>query len=172
MVHNPPFAFLKGQSSSPTYTDAVERVKPELIERLAAIEHERWSDWQKYVHSKILPSSDDGILILRIDQDFVERWERQIKTSYADLSETEKQKDRDQVARYLPLIEQTITSTRTDTINEMVKEGRLPAYTLGWEGGRKEAIEEIWEWAVNNGITDKKSFCALRDFITALKAMK
>ena len=32
--------------------------------------------------------------------------------------------------------------------------------------GRRERNEEIWKWVVNNGITDKKSFIALRDFLT------
>ena len=60
----------------------------ELREQLAAIEHERWADWQKWCH-KVLrennPSPEQG--------DILERWDRQIETPYAELSEKEKQSD-------------------------------------------------------------------------------
>ena len=74
----------------------------ELIEQLAAIEHERWADWQRWLHSRCGdPRATGGLEICKTD---VLRWERQIATPYADLSEHEKQSDRDQVARYWPLI--------------------------------------------------------------------
>jgi tRNA A37 threonylcarbamoyladenosine synthetase subunit TsaC/SUA5/YrdC len=78
----------------------------ELIEQLAAIEHERWADWQRWMHEQCYPiTCADNIPRMAIPQDLWERWERQIATPYAELSEREKQSDRDQVARYWPLIE-------------------------------------------------------------------
>ena len=72
----------------------------ELREKLAAIEHERWADWQKWCH-KVLrennPPPEQG--------DILERWDRQIETPYAELSEREKNSDREQVDRYWQLIE-------------------------------------------------------------------
>lgn len=79
--------------------------RAELVEQLAAIEHERWADWQRWVHAKAGPDpthSGKGALLL-LPED-VERWQRQISTPYAELSEREKQADRDQVARYWPVI--------------------------------------------------------------------
>lgn len=76
--------------------------KQELIEELAAIEHERWADWQRYLHSRGVRDPQTGKLV--IDADWVWRWERQIDTFYADLSEQEKASDREQVARYWPVI--------------------------------------------------------------------
>lgn len=73
----------------------------ELFEKLAAIEHERWSGWQKYLHS-VCSVGFGGTLL--IPAKFVEGWERQIDTPYAELSETEKESDRDQVRRYWSLI--------------------------------------------------------------------
>ena len=73
-----------------------------LKERLAAIEHERWAHWQRYMHS--LCVLDDGGRFI-IPAGLVERWERQIATPYAELSEHEKGSDREQVARYWPVIE-------------------------------------------------------------------
>ncbi len=77
----------------------------ELFEQLAAIEHERWADWQKYLHSKCSEPNVwwcAGALI--IPAELVAQWERQIATPYADLSEHEKESDRKQVRRYWELI--------------------------------------------------------------------
>lgn len=79
----------------------VERILRGLIEDLAALEHERWSHWQRYMHSKG-QRQPDGSLILSAE--LVARWERQISIGYADLDEDEKESDREQVRRYLPLI--------------------------------------------------------------------
>jgi hypothetical protein len=73
----------------------------DLREQLAAIEHERWADWQQYMHS-LCHRSEDGALV--IPNTLVDRWERQINTPYDQLSETEKDSDREQVDRYWHLI--------------------------------------------------------------------
>ncbi|MBY3323818.1 hypothetical protein HFO02_09370 [Rhizobium laguerreae] len=74
----------------------------DLIEKLAAIEHERWAHWQKFVHTSGTRQAD-GSLIL--PPDMVERWQRQIETPYSDLSDAEKASDREQVSKYLPMVE-------------------------------------------------------------------
>jgi hypothetical protein len=97
---------------------AVRRHRDTLRERLAAIEHERWADWQRYLHSKATDLIGSGGALV-IPADLVERWERQIATPYADLSEAEKDADREQVDRYWPLVAELQaeatdpTSTRT-----------------------------------------------------------
>ena len=75
--------------------------KEELFEKLADIEHQRWADWQKYVHSKCIKNSDGTLIIPKWA---VEQWERQINTPYSKLIEDEKEKDREQVRRYWNLI--------------------------------------------------------------------
>ena len=83
-------------------TDTKDRnPEDELREKLAAIEHERWADWQKWVHDCMDKLPDGAFLPLEL---WV-RWEKQIKTPYEKLSEREKQSDRDQVDRYWHLIE-------------------------------------------------------------------
>lgn len=72
-----------------------------LVEALAAIEHERWSHWQRYLHSKG-ERRTDGSLILPAE--LVRRWDAQMATDYVHLSESEKMSDREQVRHYLPLI--------------------------------------------------------------------
>ena len=82
--------------------DRVRKALDELVETLASVEHERWSHWQRYMHSKCIPQGDDGALL--IPADMVKRWEKQIATPYSELTEDEKESDREQVRKYLPLI--------------------------------------------------------------------
>ena len=78
--------------------------KSELMEKLAAIEHERWADWMSYLISCGARYENPGFVL---PASLVDAWQRQIDTPYADLSEAEKQSDRDQVARYWDLINAT-----------------------------------------------------------------
>lgn len=83
-------------------------IEDQLREKLAAIEHERWADWQKWVHKQLRrPDAEDGTPWLLPDETF-QRWQRQIYTNYQGLSEKEKQSDREQVDRYWPLIKEYI----------------------------------------------------------------
>lgn len=77
----------------------------ELLEPLAAIEHERWAHWQDYLHSQCL-KNDDGSLTIPCE--LVERWTRQLETPYENLSQEEKNSDREQVKRYLSFILQEL----------------------------------------------------------------
>lgn len=72
-----------------------------LIEELAAIEHERWSHWQRYMHSRGVRQAD-GSLVLPAH--LIERWERQAGTEYSSLSDVERESDIEQVKKYLPVI--------------------------------------------------------------------
>jgi len=85
------------------------------IEKLAAIEHERWADWQRWCNSEIRANANDIESPLR-------RWDKQIETPYEQLSEREKDSDREQVRRYLPIIK--------DLIAQREQQARLKA--LEW----------------------------------------
>lgn len=78
------------------------------MEKLAEIEHQRWSDWQRYVHSNLkyceYQKNGKTYSAYFLDPSFFERWEKQIDQSYLELSEEEKEKDREQVRRYWDLI--------------------------------------------------------------------
>jgi transcription elongation factor Elf1 len=63
-----------------------------LTEKLAAIEHDRWSGWMRY-QEKCLLSAEVN--------DHRTRWARQVQDAYADLSEREKESDRKEVRRTL-----------------------------------------------------------------------
>jgi hypothetical protein len=79
----------------------IEHLLGGLVEQLAAVEHERWSHWQRYVHSKCVRQPDGSLLV---PATLVARWEKQIDTKYAELDEQERESDREQVRKYLPLI--------------------------------------------------------------------
>lgn len=76
----------------------VEAALERALETLAAIEHERWSHWQRYMHGKGMLQADGSLLL---PADLVRRWEAQMTTFYADLTEAEKDSDREQVRTYL-----------------------------------------------------------------------
>lgn len=84
----------------------------ELLEKLAAIEHERWAHWQRYVHNLCSRAADGS---LTIPGELARRWEVQIDTAYANLTEAEKESDREQVRRYLPSIVAAITASIVET---------------------------------------------------------
>ena len=85
----------------------------EIRERLADLEHRRWSGWQAHVHSKLkrVPDGDDFLWVLPAV--WVERWERQIGAAYADLSEHEKDSDRREADKTLDVVLPEIESLRT-----------------------------------------------------------
>jgi hypothetical protein len=62
-----------------------------IRERLAALEHEQWAHWTRYLLDHLTPEN-------------VERWRRQIDTPYEELSEPEKQGDREWADRVLEIV--------------------------------------------------------------------
>ncbi|MHC1728026.1 MAG: hypothetical protein AB9866_18830 [Syntrophobacteraceae bacterium] len=86
----------------------MEYPKNELFEKLAAIEHERWSDWMRCLFDDSFDMrEDDGTPTgeVLIPARNAERWKRQVNTPYAELSQEEKDSDRKQVMRYWQLID-------------------------------------------------------------------
>lgn len=117
----------------------------ELREKLAAIEHERWADWQKWCH-KVLrennPSPEQG--------DILERWDRQIETPYSELSDKEKASDMEQADRYWHLILADRTALLDQLVRELPKELTEPpedcakkAYAIGIMAGKNNVIKEV-----------------------------
>jgi hypothetical protein len=90
-------------------TNRLEKTLNELLETLASAEHERWCRWQRHVHSKCVPQGDGALLI---PADLVRQWENQIATPYSELTDEEKESDREQVRKYLPLIIRALGKNR------------------------------------------------------------
>jgi len=92
-------------------TNNQEKWEIDLIEKLSAIEHERWADWQKYVFSKCEVLIDGSTMIPKWA---VEQWTRQIETPYDKLTEAEKDSDRREVNRYFPILRQEIRQAKIE----------------------------------------------------------
>lgn len=67
-------------------------------ERLADVQHAIWAHWMRYQFSVCQPNGDGSVTI---PADKVERWSRQMKTIYADLTEKERESDRDQADKII-----------------------------------------------------------------------
>ena len=93
--------------------ETLERLQSDwLVEQLAATEHERWSHWQSYLHEQCVQQPDGS---LTIPPHLVDRWNSQFSTSYDNLSEEEKESDREQVRRYLPIVLAAVQTLQQST---------------------------------------------------------
>lgn len=72
-----------------------------LREALAARAHESWAHWMEYLFSRCLLQGDGSMLI---PESLVARWQRQMRTAYADLTEGEKQSDREEADKSVQAI--------------------------------------------------------------------
>jgi len=98
----------------------------ERVEEFASLEHDRWSRWQSYLHSKLYEIGTEQDVSYNyhlkvLPTENWQRWERQINTKYADLSEEEKQSDRDQVYPYI----EALTADRLALLTELRDSGLL-----------------------------------------------
>lgn len=73
----------------------------DLREQLAALEHEQWVGWMKYMLGKSIESDDGQVCI---PASLVSRWKRQMNTSYIDLPDNEKESDRAEADKVLRAI--------------------------------------------------------------------
>lgn len=77
----------------------------ELKEKLAELAHGQWSGWMDYMFSKCIPyqpdtvQAEDGALI--IPKWAADRWKRQAKTPYLDLTPAEMDSDRTEADKFL-----------------------------------------------------------------------
>lgn len=76
----------------------------EIREALSDVSHDIWSHWTRWQFS-VCTSNPDGSLT--IPASLVERWQRQMKTPYAELTEREKDSDREQADKILSAIAQS-----------------------------------------------------------------
>ncbi len=90
-----------------------------MREELAALMHEIWGDWMKYLFSKgAIRGKDRAHIIYPLN---VQRWKRQMRTPYDELSEKEKDSDRQQADKVLALLNECFAEA--GRINEPVYEG-------------------------------------------------
>lgn len=76
----------------------------ELREGLAELQHEIWSDWMRYLFSVCTSWGEDADTVL-ISSTLAARWKRQMNTAYADLSESEKDSDRNEADKVIAFLD-------------------------------------------------------------------
>jgi hypothetical protein len=69
----------------------------DLHEKLSDIQHDIWSHWMQYMFTKA-PINPDGTWTMPAWA--VERWQRQMNTPFANLTEQEKQSDRNVIDEF------------------------------------------------------------------------
>lgn len=77
------------------------------VEALADLEHQQWAHWTRYMLDNLTPEN-------------IERWRRQIDTPYSDLTEKEKDSDREWARKSL------------QALKDNVSEDMAKAAALGW----------------------------------------
>jgi len=75
---------------------------PDLREQLSNLSHEIWSHWMRYMFSRCQPNEEEGTLT--IPAWAVQRWGRQLDTPYNELTEEEKNSDREQADKITKLL--------------------------------------------------------------------
>jgi hypothetical protein len=81
---------------------STEPSEADLVEALAALEHERWSSWERYRETKV-DADQNAILTAHLELN-EERWQRLRETPYAELSEREKESDRVEARKTIALL--------------------------------------------------------------------
>jgi hypothetical protein len=72
------------------------------LERLAALEHEQWAHWTRYMLDNLTPES-------------AAHWRRQCELRYDELSEREKESDREWARKVLALLGEIEPGRRGDS---------------------------------------------------------
>lgn len=87
----------------------------ELLEKLADLEHQQWALWTRYMLDQLEEAIGLTFSEFRVDNpnhpvtkkayENIDRWRRQIETPYSELSEKEKDSDREWARKVLDIVE-------------------------------------------------------------------
>ena len=91
-----------------------ENWEKEFVEKGADLEHMKWVGWQSYLSKS--EWTKNGYLI---PKELCIKWQKQIDTPYSKLSEEEKESDRIEVRKYLPLIRRFLKSEKKELLEKI-----------------------------------------------------
>jgi len=135
-----------------------KKIEEEIMEKLADIEHQRWADWQKWCH-KILRENCPSPELEKV----LKRWDKQIATPYSELSEKEKESDREQVRRYLPILSQTLTQIRREERDKLGRE-MYKVMEKKTQKAKEETIDSVIEVLKERKTPEIECFCEELDW--------
>lgn len=78
-----------------------EPLTDQHLEAFAEYAHVAWSGWMRYLFDKLELNSLSQLVLPR---EWYDRWRRQMTTNYANLSESEKESDRDEARQMLAIV--------------------------------------------------------------------
>lgn len=124
--------------------------RPELLENLAATEHERWSGWMKYQAEKTGKTHPVS------GEVYEDRWKRQSQTAYAQLPEAERESDRIEARKTLAIIRAALANAAPEHKPETC------LWTL--DPDPDEDDEDVFCWRSSCGSSHRKRYEGLYSF--------
>lgn len=76
----------------------------QVLEKLAAVQHEIWCHWMDHLFRNGVFDVNTPEYRFILPKKVINRWQRQMGTAYADLSENEKESDREQARKVMEVI--------------------------------------------------------------------
>ena len=116
-------------------------------ERIAAVQHEIWSHWMRYLFSVCGELNDDGSATIPAYN--VERWHRQMATGYADLTDKERESDRNQADKVLAERDAEIKRLRAqcdNLFNQLRAAEKFAAALAGDAAELRAQVAELEAW--------------------------
>ncbi len=110
----------------------------ELREKLSSMEHEQWAHWVRFMLRTIYWNGKDGSKVPNTTL-LKSRWERQVNTKYDDLTENEKNSDREWADKIIELLEPQVKQLEillNDTTDVLDRVHRLYEYLIAKDGSR------------------------------------
>lgn len=134
-----------------------------LVEALAALAHEQWAGWMRYLFKQCWPEKDAVI----IPKDFVKRWRRQMDASYLELPEGERESDRQEARRMIEVFRANSVAATVAPVEQSDDE-QLIALLLNW---RKWYSEDLFTpWTIEEAQRVHDAFPGAVDRISAESA--
>lgn len=116
----------------------IKESEERATELFAEREHIRWAKWQNYLHTFLV--WNENAQSYTLPQEKKEHWESQIRTPYSQLSEKEKDSDREQVKPYLNYIRSSLISLLEENIV------RLKAEIESEEPEKEEFEDNLYDY--------------------------
>lgn len=76
--------------------------RQDLIEKIAELQHTQWSDWTRWMLEKRFSHN------AKTGEMYIDRWRRQMNTSYDELTDDERENDRIEARKVLEYIEKEL----------------------------------------------------------------
>ncbi len=116
----------------------------ELREKLAELEHEQWKSWT----DSVIETLSKGNIFDELN-DLIGKWKKNFKP-YCDLSEEEKDKDREWADKVLKIVSVALDlafhqgyDKGQQEMLEAIDEAIPGAYQQGYDEGKRETVKEV-----------------------------